>query len=122
MLNGEYPKEMSEMLQKQVTLLQEVKLHLEKMPNNLSSISKEMHEMNRTLKIFADPKEGYVAIIAGKKQVPFAIFSMTTLALLLALLMAIMKLTNTEMHYKDLHIEPRGTNAEGIYNKTTTAK
>lgn len=105
--NGKYHEE-------HVAMLEEVRDHLYNVAGEIREVVKEMRAINTTLKIMADPRDGYVALIAGKKQVPLVTHSVVTIALVLCLVMAILKLTNTELHYKDLHLEQRQAYADEV--------
>lgn len=109
--NGHYKHDLAETLAAQTVLLEQVRDHLKSMPNNLELMTKEikelvkeMHVLNESVRIMTDPRDGYVALIAGKRQVPILTHTMTVAALAVCLVAAILALTNSDMSYGDFSI------------------
>lgn len=104
-------KDLTEAIAAQTLLLEEVRDHLKKMPDNLKDMTgeikgvvKEMHGLNASVRMMTDPKDGYVALIAGRRQVPLTTHVITVVGLVVCLVAAILALTNADLHYGDFYI------------------
>lgn len=113
--NGHYKDDLAETIAAQTLLLEDVRDHLKKMPDNLKDIAeeikgivREMHAFNVTLTAYSHPKTGYVAkaieVAEGKKMVSLTTHLITTAALAVCLVAAILALTNSDMNYGDFYI------------------
>jgi hypothetical protein len=117
-ING-HTLDLTEAIYEQTRLLEQVKIQLERMPDNLHLVStriegvvKEMHVLNASVSKMTDPQNGYVALIAGKKQVPLITHTVVTVALAACLVAAILALTNSNIYYGDFYIGKKNNAAE----------